>query len=285
MKTVFTNSQLAHVWSSGNQKSGRNANSSMFFEGDIIYSYGSHYIIAQKYRDFVLINNTGYSVTTAKHTLDVRRAVTHRTKYYVSTPDNFEKSAIDSANSIYEAYVNLFSKRSNIGWSVNNIISETRSHNAMVLAFNLEKYFIEWPAEMLVDLRLFERAAELREIPRRIEREKREEAERKARELKEQDYLAAWLRGESVMRRTFSIRPQQLRIIGDVVQTTGGAEVPLKEALVLLKALSDKHPSNVLIGQKIGHFEISAINDDIIKIGCHDISISHARQVLEGTRS
>ena len=50
MKNVFNNRQLAHVWANQSQDTGRNANGSMFFESDTIYSYGRHYAMARIYK-------------------------------------------------------------------------------------------------------------------------------------------------------------------------------------------------------------------------------------------
>ena len=47
MKTVFTNSEIVHVFNEQNQNDGRTSNGSMYFYNNKIYSYGSHYLLAQ----------------------------------------------------------------------------------------------------------------------------------------------------------------------------------------------------------------------------------------------
>lgn len=105
MKTVFTNSELAHIWYHASQEHGRTSNGSFYFQNDVIYSYGDHYPIARKiitgseayavsYQwahasqrnglerrtleagTVVLFNSEGSSPTTeGKHKNEVRRAI------------------------------------------------------------------------------------------------------------------------------------------------------------------------------------------------------------------
>jgi hypothetical protein len=79
MKTVFDNSQCAHVWAQQNQDKGRSNNGNMYFEGRTIYSYGSHFPLAIFIdSDTVLINESPYSSSTQRHQSYVRRAVDHK---------------------------------------------------------------------------------------------------------------------------------------------------------------------------------------------------------------
>ena len=74
MRTAFnTNEQVIKVFNEQSQYEGR-ANR-LYFEGDILYSYGRHYPLAifTPY-DFVLINDDGYSPTTNKH-IGLARAI------------------------------------------------------------------------------------------------------------------------------------------------------------------------------------------------------------------
>ena len=77
MKQVFNNRELFHVYASGNQTRGRSNNGNVYFEGDTIYSYGAHFPMAIRFKDKMLINNEGYSVTTAKHMSQLRYALRH----------------------------------------------------------------------------------------------------------------------------------------------------------------------------------------------------------------
>ena len=77
MKTVFTNQELFHVFASGTQEHGRSANGNVFFSGDVLYSYGTHFPIAVRYKGKMLLNADSYSVTTSKHQSYAASALRH----------------------------------------------------------------------------------------------------------------------------------------------------------------------------------------------------------------
>lgn len=68
MKTVFTNSEIFHVFNEQKQETGRASNRNIFFEKNKIYSYGYHYLLGEFIdENTILINDKGFSNTTAKH--------------------------------------------------------------------------------------------------------------------------------------------------------------------------------------------------------------------------
>jgi len=85
MKTVFSNSETCHIWAHQQQSNGHNANSSIFFENTIIYSYGKHFAMARicEKEGITLITTQSYSVTTSAHLSEVGRAVSHHKVIYV----------------------------------------------------------------------------------------------------------------------------------------------------------------------------------------------------------
>lgn len=101
MKTVFTNSDLFHTFAQRSQTNGRNAAGNLYFKNDWndtsdygkqLYSYGSHYLLAEfienKAGDLaIMINNTGYSVTTAKHICQVTAATRQHKQFFVLGSD------------------------------------------------------------------------------------------------------------------------------------------------------------------------------------------------------
>ena len=83
MKTVFTDaSQVAHLWANKKQESAKNSGHNFFFQGDTIYSYGSHFPIARHFKDVVLFTLRTYSVTTSSHISMTRGACSHLPKVY-----------------------------------------------------------------------------------------------------------------------------------------------------------------------------------------------------------
>ena len=66
MKRIFSNNaEVVKVFFSQYQSEGRAGN--IFFEDNILYSYGRHFPLAVIYNDITLINCASYSVTTAHH--------------------------------------------------------------------------------------------------------------------------------------------------------------------------------------------------------------------------
>lgn len=71
MKTVFNNSSdVIHLFVQRSQDNARCSN--VFFDRNKIYSYGYHYLLGEfisnkKGEEAIMINNLGYSSTTAKH--------------------------------------------------------------------------------------------------------------------------------------------------------------------------------------------------------------------------
>src|SRR4051812_4658145 len=87
MKKVFSKSMCIHVWAQQTQYKGRTSNHSVFFEKNIIWSYGKHFPLAVIIDDTVIYNNTHYSVTTSTHQSIARQATNHFTnKLICPTP-------------------------------------------------------------------------------------------------------------------------------------------------------------------------------------------------------
>jgi len=82
MKTVFNSNEVAHIWASQQQKSGRNSRGSFYFDNNTIFSYGSHFPIATILGHDVLITMRTYSNTTAKQIGKVRGAISHKNVIY-----------------------------------------------------------------------------------------------------------------------------------------------------------------------------------------------------------
>jgi hypothetical protein len=87
MKTVFSNSEIVHIFAQQSQQSGRSGN--MFFEGNKIYSYGRHYLLAEilEGTSTIVINDEGYSNTTQKHISLITQATRQYKQYFTKQVD------------------------------------------------------------------------------------------------------------------------------------------------------------------------------------------------------
>ncbi len=132
------------------------------------------------------------------------------------------------------------------------------------------------------------RIARAAEMARRGEELTRQEyVIRAARDAKLAENLEAWLRGESIPNHMLPrLDGAQLRVIGDTVQTSWGAEVRIQEARDLLAFVRvtmrrgidrDFRGSNVTVGP----FSVNKIaaNGDL-EIGCHTIKWAAVERII-----
>jgi hypothetical protein len=79
-KEVFDTGEIPHLWAHKVQAHARNAQGNLSFDGDTIYSYGSHFPIARHVsnksgRAAILFTTRSYSVTTSGQVSAVRSAI------------------------------------------------------------------------------------------------------------------------------------------------------------------------------------------------------------------
>jgi len=78
MAKVFNNSMVAHVWAQGEQPSGRSHNGNFYFDGRILYSYGSHFAVGVRMNNAqAVLNSDSYSISTTGMQSDASRATIH----------------------------------------------------------------------------------------------------------------------------------------------------------------------------------------------------------------
>ncbi len=88
MRKVYDRDMVAHLWANQSQDEARESGYRMYFEGKIIYSYGSHFPIARIVDgNTILFTSREYSSTTSNHKHTVRCAI-DRSRYMVFTVDN-----------------------------------------------------------------------------------------------------------------------------------------------------------------------------------------------------
>lgn len=89
MKYYKNTAEAVHAWAGRHSSDGRNPNSTVYFVGLTIYSYGQHFPMARhvSFND-VLLTYDSYSNTTNKHQHEVWRAVSHKNTIYVHDVDD-----------------------------------------------------------------------------------------------------------------------------------------------------------------------------------------------------
>ena len=296
MKTVFSsNSQLSHVWAQQKQVSGKTKN--MFFSGTKIYSYGMHYLAAEIHvkgkNKLALINSHRYSNTTSKHLSDIRSALRDIVPCVETKTPGDLKLARAELDEIAKNGINEVLKRSKI--TSQDEIESAMQYGLMynyVEANRLRTFLgMKGIVPKKSDIakarkHLEKRLARYKELntPEMIEK-KRIETEKRAKkqELKKlealQESVNKFRLGERVNLSELSY--DLLRVQGDSVVTSRGAQVPLNSAIALLKRIKQ---GGKIRGEIVGDFTAESIlaveSDKIVKIGCHKIKLSEAESVL-----
>lgn len=279
MKTVFSsNAQLSHAWANQKQSYGRA--SSMFYEDNIIYSYGKHYEIAQivtapNGQRVYFVNSNGYSNSTAKHTNHVLNAI----------PDIYPAFKVPFI--IVSTYFNnsrchKFSVE-NLPAIIDAMLLNVK--NYLTYQINARSYYGHFTAASLLFDNIIE-ICELFELPKPQRPDNYLDAQIKAQNLRETqsireekkaakelekslELLTKWLNHD--YNGTLYNIPVHLRVSkdGKLIETTKGAKVQLSEALRLLSKLRNGED---IKGYQIDGFTVIENNSDRVKIGCHEIS-------------
>lgn len=283
MKTIFNNSELAHVWMAQKQSYGQNANRSMFFIDDTIYSYSASFPLAKifKKEKIILVNNGDTTVTTtSKHYPAVRHALdtNNYRVYYAAYAEGRTTKLMDmtleaTAECLYQDIYGVIGKilagNATYDEMQGNILGYQNFCKQALLKIKkvqLPKHF-ETLLKELSKLNWDKMLA-------KQERKKELAATKEARAIAEAEKdIEAWKRGESV---NISQLPRiYLRAFVDslnpyraAIQTSKGAIVPYQDAIDLWNDMQC-YPEANFIGREIGHYTINAVNKDKIIIGCH----------------
>jgi hypothetical protein len=255
--------------------------------------------VTHKKEKVVLFTRRTYSVTTTNHISYVRSALRGRSNkvFYLANTDMPDK-AVEKAH-FESSAASSFDKASRArGFAMAHV----RTGLALVAEGNrISKFFnLGFKLKVPKDIKALTaraRKAEARAAVLDAARREREAAryarEREARLAADVKtaafkplYVAAWLRGEEleipedVNRYNLDIsEPTLLRVKGNVVETSRGAEVPLDDAKELIYLIT----SGAVLpdGYKVGEFEVDSIEaDGSLKIGCHRISAAEVARFI-----
>jgi cell fate (sporulation/competence/biofilm development) regulator YlbF (YheA/YmcA/DUF963 family) len=299
MKTVFANRQVAHVWAQQNQPEGRSHNGNFWFEGATLYSYSTpiaRFVEAPNGKRVCLITSESFSPTTAgKHIAPAWRAVDHKAfgvpflsfgDIYSGrgprAPSEEEAHKLNLAHLVeqYTSIVTRYLKSRNF-WGTRNDLVKRLDELATSAREYAETFKLEMPA-LDVDgdaQRIWERFERLKSDPKRIAREAakkaRQEEEERLRALADAEKLAEWLQGADVR---FYSPTVHLRVKGDKLQTSMGAEVPLAHAIRVFRFVracrergQEWHRNGTTI--RVGLFVLDSVDTQgNFRAGCHSIT-------------
>jgi hypothetical protein len=293
MKTVFTNAMVAHVWAQQSQEEGRNSNSSIFFEGPTIYSYGRHFFIGHFAKPgVVLLNSQTYSVTTSQHQSATRGAIPADKKcFYVPTIDNHARNiksykdaiAINARKAKNAPRTSWQTSLENAKSWINDAINKNRELLDYCHEFGLD-YNLNWE-DICADFELI-RARKAKNddkynSPKESEKRRRAKVSKEKRERAKQIYsIRKAVKDFRANKNPFLYIgeiPILLRLDGDTIKTSRNATMPAKFAKniwQMVKHCKSEKVSFVPNGKTLhaGHFQVNEIdiNGDL-RAGCHSI--------------
>jgi hypothetical protein len=290
MKTVFTPSELPHVFARQSQVEGKTASRNFFFQRSTIYSYGYHFPIAKFLDDgTVLFTNREYSRTTAKHISAVHYALNHKEKIYVNNPNEGVVDNLIAFSNDLKAEFDVIENtrrrphtRDAARANVNYIVKMATSY-CVAMDTTLDKQIKLLAkgdrAEHLIAASLFKKAMDagydhtkfLLNLNKKLTAaQKKADKERK---IKAAEKLEKWLNGENntyYLDRQYTPIMLRKRVIDEettLVETTMGASVSFKAAKVLYDLIKSGRD---IKGHQIDKYTVIGINGTL-KVGCHEI--------------
>jgi hypothetical protein len=292
-KHVFDTGQIPHLWAHRTQEEARNRQGNLYFTGDTIYSYGSHFPIARHVTNdagerAVLFTTATYSVTTSSHCSAVRSAIPSgipvfhvpnvcHGRYSGSEliADDHAGNLADYTERIEKHVVTSARARSSYAkeWNHEHAVCLRDEAFAYCAFFGLPVPSIPEVPELNSDALTAIRKREAKRTAEKAEQTKRERAEALVRQ---QELINKWRAGQ--YSGCFYDVPAMLRITGDEVQTSRGARFPIshaKRGLTFVRKVRESGQPYVRNGRTIhlGSYAIDRIEQDgTVKAGCHVVS-------------
>lgn len=306
IKRVFTNpSEVMHRWANQTQSDARCKNA--YFDGKSVFSYGSHYelgrLIEFRGRTVAVINDSGYSKTTSGHISSAWHAVEHMPR--VKTPGDFStgcvrRGLVIEQDKLVDDLFNHFKRVSfYVGekqWGLKGEYGDVGGYAKQVSEFNAKVVGFGYP-ELALDINSdFIKSFDAKLVIG-VERAKIKDAAKIAqraaddleRQIQAKENVEAWRAGRQVSINGLS--PQILRVNGDLVESSRGASVTLKEARAFLRAIETK---KIKPGTKVGDYTFNGMTtlnsaaherELAVKVDCHTIAVSELRAVVGASLS
>jgi hypothetical protein len=305
-KHVFDTGEIPHLWAHRTQDEARNRQGNLYFTGDTIYSYGSHFPVARHVTNdtgerAVLFTTATYSVTTSSHCSAVRSAIPSGIRVFhvpnvchgrysgsELTAHDHAGNLADYAERIEKHVVTSARARSSYTKTSNN----QQAGHLRDQAFAYCAYFglpipnipevpgLDSEALTAIRKREAKRAAE------KAEQTKRERAEALVRQ---QELITKWRAGQ--YSGYLHDVPAMLRIDGNEVVTSRGARFPVshaKRALAFVRKIRESQKAYVRNGRaiRLGQYALDRIEPDgTVSAGCHVVSWEEIERIVSALDS
>jgi hypothetical protein len=292
MKTKFNNSELTHVWANQTQSHGKGSN--MFFEGSRIYSYGYHFILADKVeyngKAAFLINDASYSNTTNKHQGLVYRAIPSnvpffRVKIFPSDLSStfqhehnlkyFIKNATEAKDKAYKA---TKLKQGYINQSLNHL----SIYQKYVEFFNIDmsqcmdSTILPTFLSMYDELINYTKSDEFKKWLNRQEENKKKAEAKAIIDAKEKIEAFRQFKISSIW-ANFGHYLLRYNKETENVETSGGVKMSKD---LFLSAYQRLINNELLRGQHVDRYTFNGVDGDIVSVGCHKIPMAEIKNIV-----
>jgi hypothetical protein len=312
-KHVFSTDEIPHLWAHQTKSDARNQADNLYFKGATIYSYGSHFPIAQhvtnkRKQKAILFTTRQYSVTTSGHINAVRGAIPKgATVFYV--PLQYEYNYSDSGdklcqhfrNEIADSYAKALKAKGQRASYIRQMIQSSEDGKAFAKFFGFKKEAFplpvtgkklkDWQTSAIEAERLHNDnvAARHKSKSARWQAAREREAQEMARTLDER--IETWRNGGHARFAYGEHVPTMLRIEGADVVTSQGARFPIahaKRGLVLVEACISSRRDWQTNGHSchLGHYRIETITaEGTVTAGCHVVTYPEIARVADAIRA
>lgn len=278
MKTVFKSSHdVIHVFAQRTQNEGRCSN--VYFYGDNIYSYGSHYLLGEFMENYegkrcIWINDDGYSNTTRNHISELRDATSHYQQFIKSETNIFRVHS--RLEDISKLLPRARQKKESYRREAENLWKSYCLYNEW-FPITLSDALLSLTHENIISLLGVIRGSisaddhSLGAMERqRVAHKKAADAKIEANKKRLSDF------NTYKVTKTGKINGEDfLRISKDkgFVETTQGIRIPVRNAAILYKAIvSGVDIKGMTIKGEHSDYTVQSING-VLTIGCHTINI------------
>lgn len=304
------NSQVAHIWAQNNNTSAKTGNGNFSCSSGLLFSYstvvGKFYGNIAVYT-----SHRYSATTTGKHLNAVHGALQGTENYQTAfkikdLPDTWEEVKKVILDEKLQYFKNLsFYRKKNVSFDIARILDHALKtalfaddHDLQIDSINLDPLvavqarlntvsdqYLSWEQQAEYIFRPeFSDALEMiqaltgcdnleEKFDREVERDKANaDKKQKEREFyaKTQEEKAKEWRSGNFTGTVYGV-PIMLRVNGDTLETSQGAQVPLSQAKQLFQAM---HTGQDLQGARIGHFTVNRYDAETLVVGCHNIPMT-----------
>ena len=305
MKNVFsTSSEVMHLYANQTQPNATNQSRNAFFERSSLYSYGYHYKLAKHLKGgAILINDSGYSVTTSKHIGEISHASRHKKQFFSSSA--FIGEVLPTIEALLTKLPKAKSRKLEYIATIKALFNSFQKFQQYAKENKIE--VIRWSNSNRIKPQIDKRSKEYKRllyIAKNmqnldiLENEVLEEKQRKDKKeaSKQKQMIKAYRDGKSnfvrlefdllSLRYTTNEEGEQYarKDLTCFVHTSQNVKLSLEEGEKIISSLEalqynqeaiNKH----LKGAKIGYYTLNKAQNEALYIGCHSIKFGEIKKL------